>query len=434
MQRPSGTRVRLWWERAAWVLPLCGILAGGLLVQLVEFVDEVTYIVEGRANTVSPEAATAVLAAIGGGMITFSGFVFSFAILIVQFGSSAYSPRMVSYFLRRRVTQWILALFLATITYSFVGLISIGSEGRAQFAPTLTVSVALLLLVLSLVGFVVLMATTGSQIRVDAVVASLGRHSRRQLSRRLPRQERAVAREIEVPAVAAESEVAAVLDHLVPVDYYGPSGQIVAIDVRGLSRLARDQGIVLEVNLRVGDAITGGTPIAHATGTTTRLERAVSRALVIDDERSIVHDPLYALRLLVDIAIRALSPAINDPTTAVRALDEIEGVLREAATRRLGTLRVDVAPGTLVLSTATWEEVVDLALLEIADSGRSQIQISRRLVALLDDLIPDVPEARRAALLRCRANLEAAAMEGAFTGRSREVALHGDRQGLGGSA
>ena len=135
MQRPSGTRVRLWWERASWVLPLLGLVVGALLVSLVEFVDEVTYIAEGPRTAVSPEAATAVLAAIGGGMITFSGFVFSFAILIVQFGSSAYSPRMVSYFLRRRVTQWILALFLATIAYCFLGLISIGSAGPGAVHP-----------------------------------------------------------------------------------------------------------------------------------------------------------------------------------------------------------------------------------------------------------------------------------------------------------
>ncbi len=415
------------------MLPLLGMLVGALLVQVVEFADEVTYVVEGRANTLSPEAATAVLAAIGGGMITFSGFVFSFAMLIVQFGSSAYSPRMVSYFLRRRVTQWILALFLATISYSFLGLVSIGSEGRAQFAPTLTVSVALLLLLLSLVGFIVLMSTTGSQIRVDAVVASLGRHSRRQLSRRLPRQSRTVAPEPGSPASAAESQAGAVGVDLVPVHYRGRNGQIVAIDVRRLSRLAKGQGFVLEIAPRVGDAITEGTPIARAPSATPRFERNVSRALVVDDERSLVHDPLYALRLLVDIAIRALSPAVNDPTTAVRALDEIEGVLRAAASRRLGTIRLDVAPGTLVLSTATWDEVVDLALLEIADSGRGQVQISRRLVALLDDLIPDVPEDRRAALLRYRADLESAVREGAFTGRSQEVALGGDRQGLGGS-
>ncbi len=427
MQRPSGTRVRLWWERASWVLPLLGLVVGALLVSLVEFVDEVTYIAEGPQAAVSPEAATAVLAAIGGGMITFSGFVFSFAILIVQFGSSAYSPRMVSYFLRRRVTQWILALFLATIAYCFLGLISIGSEGRAQFTPTLTVGVALLLLVLSLVGFIVLMYAAGSQIRVDSVLASIGRHSRRQLARRLPRQDR-------VDTVATEPGEAPGPGELVPIGYRGDNGQIVAIDVRRLSRIARSHGIALEIPLRVGDAITDGTPIARAdAAATARLERAISSALVVDDERSLVHDPLYALRLLVDIAIRALSPAVNDPTTAVRALDEIEGVLRAAATRRLGTVRIDLDPGSLVVSTATWDEVVDLALVEIAESGLGQVQVSRRLVALLDDLIPDVPEYRRGPLRRHRESLEAAVAQWPLSGRAREVALRGDRQGLGGS-
>jgi uncharacterized membrane protein len=418
--------VRLWWERATWVLPLLGILGGGLLVALVEFVDEITYAIDGVENSLSTEAATAVLAAIGGGMITFSGFVFSFAILIVQFGSSAYSPRMVSYFLRRRLTQWILALFLATISFCFFGLISIGSLGRAQFAPSLTVSVALGLLVVSLFGFIVLMFATGSQIRVDSVLASIGRHSRRQLPRRLPPLDAAGATEL--PATDPTS-----VEELVPIRYRARNGQLVAIDARRLTRIAQREGIVLEVALRVGDAVTEGTPIAHAASTSAGLERALSRALVVDDERSIVHDPLYALRLLVDIAIRALSPGINDPTTAVRALDEIEGVLRSASTRRLGRLRIEAGPGAVVRSTATWEEVVDLALLEIVDCGRGQVQISRRLAALVDDLVPDVPEDRRPTLRRYRADLESAVHD-AFSGRSREVALRGDRQGPGGSA
>ena len=204
---------------------------------------------------------------------------------------------------------------------------------------------------------------------------------------------------------------------------------MVAIDLGRLSRIARRQGILLEVALRVGDAVTEGTPIAHAPSSTTALERAISRAFVVDDERSLVHDPFYALRLLVDIAIRALSPAVNDPTAAVRELDEIEGVLRSAATRRLGTLRIDAAPGTVVRSTATWDEVVDLALLEIADSGRGQVQISRRLVALVDDLIPDVSEDRRPVLRRYREDLESAVQSVAYSGRSGEVAREATGRG-----
>jgi uncharacterized membrane protein len=427
MQRPSGTRFRLWWERASWVLPLLGLVAGWQLVVLVGSLDEALESIPGLDTAMSPEAATAVLAAIGGGMITFSGFVFSFAILIVQFGSSAYSPRMVSYFLRRRVTQWILALFLATIAYCFMGLVTIGSEGRAQFVPTITVSVALVLLVFSLVGFILLMHAAGSQIRVDFVLASIGRHSRAQLARRLPRQD---------PSAVAVPDPDGTPDapDLAPVAYHGENGQIVAIDTRRLARIASRQAITLVLDLRVGDAITGGTPIARTDAAgAPDLARAISRCLVVDDERSLVHDPLYALRLLVDIAIRALSPAVNDPTTAVRALDEIEGVLRSAADRRLGTLRLAPGPGHLEVSTATWDEVVDLALLEIAECGGGQVQITRRLVALLDDLIPDVPQDRRAALRRHRESLETAVARRELSERAADVALRGDRQGLGGS-
>lgn len=416
MHRPSGTSLRLWWERSSWVLPMLGVFVGALLVQLIELVDEAA---SGFArSSISPEAATALLAAIGGGMITFSGFVFSFAVLIVQFGSSAYSPRTVSYFLRRRVTQWILALFLATITYSFVGLIWIGSEGRADFVPLLTISFALVLLVSSLLGFIVLMYATGSQIRVDSVLSGLGRHARRRLAR-LPAGRD--GRPVDLPA------------GLVPIRYHGPDGQVVGIDPTRLVRLVRSQGITVVVHPRVGDGVTDGTPIAAISVASKKAERAASRAVIVSEERSLVHDPLYALRLLVDIAIRALSPAINDPTTAVRSIDEIEGVLRVAASRRLGTVRYKLGQGVLVTESATWEEVVDLALLEISDSGRSQVQVSRRLVALLDDLTPDVPEDRRRALLRYRGHLEAAVADGMFTGRAREVALVGDRQGLGGS-
>ena len=242
-----------------------------------------------------------------------------------------------------------------------------------------------MLLVFSLVGFIVLMHAAGSQIRVDFVLASIGRHSRAQLARRLPRQD---------PTDVVAQDPAGTPDaRLAPVAYRGENGQIVAIDTRRLARIAQRQAITLVLDLRVGDAITRGTPIARTDAADAPgLARAISRCLVVDDERSLVHDPLYALRLLVDIAIRALSPAVNDPTTAVRALDEIEGVLRSAADRRLGTVRLDLTPGLLAMSTATWDEVVDLALLEIAECGGGQVQITRTARGP-----PRRPDPRRAA-------------------------------------
>jgi uncharacterized membrane protein len=218
------------------------------------------------------------------------------------------------------------------------------------------------------------------------------------------------------------------------VRYRGANGQIVEIETRGLARIAHREGITILLDLRVGDAITRGTPIARTDAADPAgLARAISRCLVVDSERSLVYDPLYALRLLVDIAIRALSPAINDPTTAVRALDEIEGVLRCAAKRHLGTVRLDLAPGYLEISHASWDEVVDLSLLEIAECGSGHVQVTRRLVALLDDLVLDVHLDRRPVLEHHRQSLAAAVDRREMSGRAREVALRGDREGLGGS-
>lgn len=152
----------------------------------------------------------------------------------------------------------------------------------------------------------------------------------------------------------------------------------------------------------------------------------------MDSERSLVYDPLYALRLLVDVALRALSPAVNDPTTAVRSLDEIEGVLRVAARERMGAISYELDPGRLVVSRPTWAELVDLALVEILTAGSREIQVHRRLLALVNDLIPAVAESRRAVLEEYRNQLLADAAE--MPGRSGHIAGHGDRQGLGGSS
>jgi uncharacterized membrane protein len=215
------------------------------------------------------------------------------------------------------------------------------------------------------------------------------------------------------------------------VDFDDRSGQVVAIDIRALARLARRTPCQVEVLVRVGDAVTPGTPVARVVGAGGSADGPINHALVVDDERSLVHDPLYALRLLVDVAIRALSPAVNDPTTAIRALDEIEGVLRVAAAGRLGTVRFDFDPGTLVLSRPSWDELVDLALLEIMQSGLGQVQVSRRLIALVDDLLPDVSADQRAVLEEYRHELMANAA--AMPGRAGRIAGYGDLQGLGGS-
>ena len=122
-------RLRLWWERAFWVVPLVGIILAAALADLSSELDEAIFAEPGD-QLISEAAATTLLAAVGGAMVTFTGFVFSLVLLLLQFGSSQYSPRTVAFFLRARSTQVILGLFLATSLFCFLTLVGVGSEGR----------------------------------------------------------------------------------------------------------------------------------------------------------------------------------------------------------------------------------------------------------------------------------------------------------------
>lgn len=427
MGRLSMIRLRLWWERAFWVIPVVGVAAGMLLHDAVAELDDLLRLATpGAQPEIAASSAVQLLAAIGGGMVTFTGFIFSFVVLLLQFGSSQYSPRTVSYFLRARSTQYILAIFLLTITFSFVSLLDVGSLGQSEFTPVFTVTFAVLLLFVSLGAFIALLQSIGGRVRVDAVLSALGQTARRQLPRQL-----------RVPRGATLVEPEPAGEQRATLMVRSPkSGQIVAVDAARLLRIAARRRLRLTVLSRVGDAVSAGAPLVRVEGAAALpagVVAAVARTVVIEQERSLRHDPLYALRLLVDIAIRALSPAVNDPTTAVRSLDEIEGVLRAAASQELGPRLLRAGGGEVLLGSPTWDDVVGLALIEIMLSGAGQTQISRRIVALVDGVAADVDAARASGLRVFRDEVVAQIADQRFSRRIAAVSAVPDRQGLGGA-
>ena len=412
-------RLRMWWDGAFWVIPLTGIVLAVLADQLVDGIDESLADSFGSSALLSPSSAVTLLAAVGGGMVTFTGFVFSVVLLIIQFGSSSYSPRTVSYFLRSRVTQTVLGIFLATITYAFLALISIGS-GRESYVPVAGVLVCLILLLVSLVAFLVLIQSVAGRIRVDSLVSELGRLAGRALNRN-----RSFGPPVDDGAGPVDPAPGGTV-----VRHRGRVGQVVGIDVAAAARLAADTGALVAFQVGIGDGVVPGTVIARVDGTAAA--QTLDRCVIVHRERSLAYDPGYALRILTDIGLRALSPAINDPTTAVRALDEVEGVLRTAAALRLGPARIPAGSGGVVVRAPSWSDIVDLAVWEVIDAGATSPQVTRRLSRLLDDLLADLPPDRHPVLVRYRELLNSSVRE--LVGPERaETWLTGDRQGIGGS-
>jgi uncharacterized membrane protein len=219
------------------------------------------------------------------------------------------------------------------------------------------------------------------------------------------------------------------------VSYSGRPRTIARLDIDALVRLGHAHGAVIEMVAAVGDTLVEGSVILRVHGAKNNLsEQDLMRPVRLESERTFEQDPKYPIRLLVDIAIKALSPAINDPTTAVQAIDQIEDLLRRLGRHDLdaGFTRDGGGALRLIVPMPTWEDYLELAFDEIRQFGIGSVQVMRRLRAALVGLADatKVP-ARVEAVQRYLAHLDRAIERSALDPEDKATAREEDRQGLG---
>jgi uncharacterized membrane protein len=378
----------------------------------------------GLTAEAGASAAIAVLSAIASGMLPLTGLVFSLAFVMVQFSATAYSPRLVAWFASSGMMRHSLGVFTAAFLYAVAALawVDRGGSGRV---PLLTVWLAVVLLLVSVVFFVLLVQKI-EVLTISRVLAFAGDQGRAVIERDYPA--RGGAEETRPAPRDERAGGAQVLVH------HGGPAVIQALDVERLAALAAREDAVIEVASAVGDTVADGLPLLRVRGARRLLPESALLPLVrLGAERTFAQDPKYALRILVDIAIRALSPAINDPTTAVQALDQLEDLLRRLGRRELSIGRRHDASGALrvVFPVPTWDDFLALAFDEIRFCGANSIQVMRRMRALLADLREHVPPDR---VPPVEAWLERVAkgIHRVFDDLDdRRDALEEDRQGLG---
>jgi uncharacterized membrane protein len=217
--------------------------------------------------------------------------------------------------------------------------------------------------------------------------------------------------------------------------YSGEPQTITRFQIGALVRLAREADAVIVMECAVGDTLTEDTLLLRVYGGRQPLaEPPLRQAIRMARERTFEQDPKYPLRLLVDIAIKALSPAINDPTTAVQAIDQIEDLLYRLGRRALdaGCVKDDHGALRLIFPTPTWEDYLTLAFDEIRQFGASSVQVMRRLRSALLGLMDSVTEAeRKAAVQRYLQHLNLVVEHSVLDAEDQVMALQEDRQGLG---
>jgi uncharacterized membrane protein len=217
----------------------------------------------------------------------------------------------------------------------------------------------------------------------------------------------------------------------------GKSAIVVAVNVETLFAEAEKAKGVIEFVPQVGDFVGSGEPLFLLHGGADAIEqRELQASVVLGSERTMDQDPLFAFRILVDIAIKALSKAINDPTTAVLAIDQLHRLLRSAGTRNLRTDQTLDRAGNLrvIFRTPNWEDFVHLAFSEIRFYGAENMQIARRLRAMIVNLTDVLPAQRHSALFKELELLDRAIERLYVSPEDLKLARIPDSQGLGGSS
>jgi uncharacterized membrane protein len=391
------TTVGEWLRLRLWFVPGLLTLGAGLLAVVLVALDE--YLDDdfgwlGFAFGGTAEGAQNVLSVIATSMLTFTGLVFSITMLVLQAASSQLSPRVMRTFLRDRGNQTVLGLFVATFVYTLLVLheVRVPSEPEAGFVPSLSILVAFVLLLSSVSAFIWYIDHMAHAIRASTVIESVWAETTAAIDRLYPEP---IGAEAETEAEPWQRHVEP--DHVVE----SPSaGTLVGVDEERLATAASQGDRLLELLPSVGEFVPEGAPLARLWGGWD--EAAIDEvrgAVGLGSERTFKQDAAFGLRQLVDIALRALSPGINDPSTAVMAIDRLHDLLRRLAVRRFPS-RERVVDGTvrLVLSRPGWDDYVRLAVDEIRQAGDGQSQVDRRLRSMLEDLRSVAPEDRLAVL------------------------------------
>lgn len=365
-----------------WVLPLTFMVGSWLLSYVVASLGR-TFPVGGSDASGLADAATSVavpaLATIAAASITTLTFVFSTLMVLLQLASAQLSPRAIRKIIREGRTQFVMSVLAATFVFAIISLTMLYGEREPGVALLLTF-VGTLLMIVSITSFVYFVGYVVDRVRAPSVIRLISAETEYWLRRTY-----SLETPPECPPTCAVAPSAADT-----IDVRASSSGLVSgIDTQRLLQLAEKASATIVLDIELGSAVTEGLVIGRVEGSTdARLAVQVSKAISAVAERTIEGDPAWGFRVLVDIAIKALSPAINDPTTATQVLDELERLLAILSVRaeEPGSFYDEVGVLRLQMETLSWRDHVELSVHEIYLYGARSPQVTQRLGRMLDHL------------------------------------------------
>src|SRR4051812_1762503 len=408
-------------QSALWFVPLITIPIELVLTRLLHGLDqrlEWTLLGFGTAG------ARAVLETTVTMTLSFIVFTFGSLLVAIQIASGQLTPRIIATtLLRDNVVRYTVGLFVFSMMFAISALNRLETQ-----VYQLVLLLAGALAVMSMAAFLYLIDYAARLLRPISILTRVAETGLTVIEHlyaeptRPPDAEVAGAARLESPA------------RFVP--HSGSSQVLLTIELQDLVAAARTAGGIIEVIPSVGDFVGKDEPLFALYGAAAVIDdRELRNVVLFGAERTMEQDPAFAFRIVVDIALKALSPAINDPTTAVLAIDQLHRLLRQVGKRQLSNETITDESGRLrvIFRTPNWEDFVNLAFSEIRRCGTNNFQVARRLRAMIENLMRTLPEHRHPALQQQLTLLDQEIDRQYSLPEDLALARGSDSQGLGGT-
>ena len=384
-------KIRNFWYRlqeSFWFLPAVMAGAAILLSFVTIAIDKVFLYREGAQHwwiySGGPDGARTVLSVIAGSMITVAGVVFSITIVVLSLASSQFGPRLIRNFMNVRANQMVLGTFVSTFIYGVLVLRTVNATVEARFVPGLSVTITVVMSLLSLGVLIYYIHNVSESIQAQNIIARVRRDLDNAVDRIFPEklgQEEDLSsgptnRDYDIPTRCDREVCQVKAEH---------SGYLQAVDNDELMRIAVEEKLLIHLGYHPGNFITRGSVLVTVwpgDRVDETLSGKINAIFIVGPERTLEQDVEFAISQLVEIAVRALSPGINDPVTAITCIDWLGAGLCQLANRKMpSSHRFDEESRLRVICKPfLFEGMVDAAFNMIRQNSHSVAAVSIHLL------------------------------------------------------
>lgn len=336
--------------------------------------------------TIDIGGARSVLSTIAGSMITVAGVTFSITIVALNLASSQFGPRLLRNFMQDRGTQFVLGTFISTFIYCILVLWSVNTSGAHAYTPGLSVAFGVVLALGNVCVLIFFIHHISTSIQADNVIAALSRDLEKHIHRIFTEEiERDAKKETEQNIeVKKETNKYAHVHHLTAVQ----SGYLQAIDCDNLLVIAKKNDLLLHFHHKAGDFIVYGCSIVSIRSDEKfdgDIGKEITRAFIVGPQRTPEQDAEYAIHQIVEVAVRSLSPGINDPYTAVTCIDQLGSALCFLSSRQFPSpYRFDDEKVLRIIAKQTdFKGMLNAAFDQIRQYGHKSVSVTIRLLETL---------------------------------------------------